>query len=160
MSEQENHGAAVKFPPPLLPIITIGIGHVLDRFLPLAGDFVLPTPDRYWAGGLIAVGAVLTLGIWPIRQFIASKQDVKPWTPTPEIIVDGPYRFTRNPMYLMMVLFTLGFAIILSDFWTLLLTPVCGWVIYMIAIRHEEAYLEERFGESYLDYKKRVRRWI
>lgn len=160
MTDTDNHAAAVKFPPPLLPIITIIAGHLLDRFVPLVPDLVLPTPDRYWAGGLLAALAVLVLGVWPVRQFINSGQDVKPWTPTPGIVVDGPYKFTRNPMYLMMLLFTLGFAIILSDLWTVVLTPVCGWVIYQFAIRHEEAYLEDKFGDAYLDYKKRVRRWI
>jgi protein-S-isoprenylcysteine O-methyltransferase Ste14 len=63
-------------------------------------------------------------------------------------------------MYLGMIIFCLGFAIILSDVWILILTPLCGWLIYHLAIRHEEAYLEEKFGDSYLAYKTCVRRWI
>ena len=160
METDNEHAAAVKFPPPIVPILTIVAGHVLGRFLPIFPDSVLSTPERYWIGGLIAVASVLILIVWPARQFQQSGQDPKPWTPTPEIVVAGAYRFTRNPMYLGMLVFCIGFAIVLSDAWIVILTPVCGWLIYLLAIRHEEAYLEEKFGESYRAYKTTVRRWI
>ena len=160
MEAAEQHAAAVKFPPPILPIVTIVAGHILGRFMPILSAYDLPTPERYWIGGTIAIAAGLILGVWPIRQFQQSGQDVTPWTPTPEIVIHGPYKFTRNPMYLMMILLCIGFAIILSDVWILILTPVCGWLIYHLAIRHEEVYLEEKFGDSYRAYKQRVRRWI
>lgn len=160
MATDEQRGAPVKFPPPLLPVLTIIAGYLLGRFVPILVEHDLATPGRYWIGGLVAAAAVLILGIWPIRQFKRTGQDVKPWTPTPEIVVSGPYKFTRNPMYLMMILFCLGFAIILSEAWILILTPVCGFLIYRIAIRHEETYLEGKFGDSYRAYKRRVRRWI
>ncbi len=160
METEEKHGAAVKFPPPILPIVTIIAGHLLGRFLPLFPDSILPTPERYWIGGLIAAAAVAVFIVWPFLQFRKSGQDPTPWTPTLEIVVSGPYKFTRNPMYLGMILFCIGFAIILSDAWILILTPVCGWLIYNLAIRHEEVYLEEKFGDSYRAYQNRVRRWI
>ena len=160
MESENQSAAAVKFPPPILPIVTIVAGHILGRFLPIFAGWSLSTPARYWIGGLIAAAAVLILVVWPFRQFQQTGQDVKPWTPTPEIVVHGPYKFTRNPMYLAMILVCIGFAIILSDVWILILTPVCGWLIYHLAIRHEEAYLEEKFGDSYRAYKASVRRWI
>lgn len=160
METQEQRAAAVRFPPPILPIVTIIAGHILGRFFPILAEYDLPAPQRYWIGGLIAAAAVLVLGVWPVRQFKQSGQDVTPWTPTPEIVVSGPYKFTRNPMYLMMILFCIGFAIILSDIWILLLTPACGWLIYHLAIRHEEVYLEEKFGDSYRRYKQDVGRWL
>jgi protein-S-isoprenylcysteine O-methyltransferase Ste14 len=160
METDSEHAAAVKYPPPILPIVTIVAGHLLGRILPLFPDSALPTPERYWIGGLIAAAAVLVLVVLPFRQFQQSGQDPKPWTPTPEIVVAGVFRFTRNPMYLGMIVFCLGFAIILSDVWILILTPVCGWLIYHTAIRHEEVYLEEKFGDAYRAYKATVRRWI
>jgi protein-S-isoprenylcysteine O-methyltransferase Ste14 len=160
METANEHAAAVKFPPPILPIVTIVAGHILGRFLPLFPGESLPTPERYWIGGLLAAAAVLILVVWPARQFQQSGQDLKPWTPTPEILVSGAYRFTRNPMYLGMLVFCLGFAIILSDAWIVILTPVCGWLIHHLAIRHEEIYLEEKFGDSYRAYKATVRRWL
>jgi protein-S-isoprenylcysteine O-methyltransferase Ste14 len=160
METEEEHGAAVKFPPPILPIVTIVAGHILGRFLPLFPDSVLPIPERYWIGGLVTVAAVVVFVVLPFVQFNKSGQDPAPWTPTPEIVVEGMYKFTRNPMYVGMLLFCIGFAIILSDIWILILTPVCGWLLYNIAIRHEEVYLEEKFGDSYRAYKEKVRRWI
>ena len=160
MEIDNEHAAAVKFPPPIIPIVTIVAGHILGRFVPIFPDSALPTPGRYWIGGLVCVAAVLGLVVWPALQFQKSGQDPKPWTPTPEIVVSGAYRFTRNPMYLGMLVFCLGFAVILSDAWIVILTPLCGWLIYQLAIRHEEIYLEEKFGESYRAYKATVRRWI
>ena len=157
---KNNDHAAVKFPPPVVGILTIIIGYTLGRFVPIMDDFLVPEPARYWAGGAIVLVSGMLLGWWPIRLFQATEQDVKPWTSTPEIVVKGPYKFTRNPMYLMMLLVCFGFSIILDEAWVFVLTPVCALVIYLTAIRHEEAYLEKKFGDSYLEYKNKVRRWI
>ena len=156
----ESDGAAVRFPPPLIPLFTILGGAALDYVLPITAGFDLPTPGRYWIGGVIAAGALLVLGLWPVLMFRKSGQSVIPWKETPEILVEGPYRYTRNPMYLQMVLVCLGFVIILSSEWVLILTVICFWMLNVFAIRPEEAYLEKKFGDSYRDYKKNVRRWI
>jgi protein-S-isoprenylcysteine O-methyltransferase Ste14 len=63
-------------------------------------------------------------------------------------------------MYLQMLLVCVGVAILLANGWILLLTPVGGWVLQRLAIQPEEAYLERKFGETYLAYKRRVRRWL
>ena len=159
MSEGQDH-AAVKFPPPVVGILAIVIGYVLGRFVPIMDDFLVPAPERYWVGGLICVLSGYVFGYWPFKLFNKTEQDAKPWTTTPEIIVEGPYKFTRNPMYVMMVLWCIGFSIILDEAWVFVLAPVCGFVIYLTAIRHEEVYLEEKFGDSYRNYKMNVRRWI
>ena len=159
-TSNKKDGAKVRFPPPILPIITIVGGHYLSVFVPLVSGYDLPTPARYWIGGLIAAGALLVLGLWPVVLFHKAGQSELPWTPTTEIIIQGPYHFTRNPMYLMMVLLCIGFAILLSDAWTAVLTPVCALLLYFFAIRPEETYLEGKFGDSYRAYKQKVRRWI
>jgi protein-S-isoprenylcysteine O-methyltransferase Ste14 len=159
-NSNKKDGAKVRFPPPILPIMTIVGGHYLSVFVPLVSAYDLPTPARYWIGGLIAAGALLVLGVWPVVLFHKAGQSELPWTPTTEIIIQGPYHFTRNPMYLMMVLLCIGFAILLSDAWTAVLTPVCALLLYFFAIRPEEAYLEGKFGDSYRAYKRKVRRWI
>lgn len=63
-------------------------------------------------------------------------------------------------MYLMMVLFCIGFTILLSNAWIGILAPICAWTLYQFAIKPEEAYLAEKFGGSYRAYKLKVRRWI
>lgn len=159
-SDIDRSGAAVRVPPPVAGIATIIVGYVIGKFVPILAAFELAAPDRYWIGGAIVVLSGYFLGIWPSRLFRDTGQNVTPWSATPEIIIKGPYKFTRNPMYLMMLLVNLGFAVILSEVWILILMPGLALVLYHIAIKHEEVYLEEKFGESYRTYKKSVRRWI
>ena len=159
-TSNDEDGASVRIPPPLVGVLTILLGYALGRFFTVFPEFGFPAPERYWIGGTIAVLAGLVFGVWPITRFRKIDQDPTPWSPTPEIVIDGPYRITRNPMYLMMLLVCIGFAIILAEVWILILTPVCGVTIYLTAIRHEEAYLKTKFGDAYLDYMKKVRRWI
>jgi len=162
MSENEvdKSGAAVRFPPPVAAILTIVAGYIIGRFVPLLSAYELTTPDRYYIGVAIIVISVVVLAIWPIRYFKETGQNVTPWSETPEIIVQGPFKFTRNPMYLMMLIVCVGFAIVFSEVWILILMPGLALVLYHIAIKHEEVYLDDKFGESYRAYKNTVRRWI
>ena len=159
MNEQKDV-AAVRVFPPGVPVLTILLGVGSSHVWPIDLGFELPTPERYWLGGLIVVGAVLGLGLWSVLLFRGSGQSENPWKPTPQIMDRGPFRFTRNPMYLQMVLVCVGVAVIRMDVWILVLTPVCGWLLQRFAILPEEAYLERKFGDTYLAYKRRVRRWF
>ena len=152
--------AAVRVPPPLVALLTMVAGYGLERVVPLATATAIPPLVRYGVGGFIVAGSVAALSVWPIILFRRSGQDPRPWTPTPELLVEGPYRYTRNPMYLMMLLVCAGAAFLLASAWILCLTPLCGVIIDRTAIRHEEAYLERKFGERYRRYCDRVRRWI
>jgi protein-S-isoprenylcysteine O-methyltransferase Ste14 len=158
--EESRDAAAVRVFPPAVPLLTILIGVGLQRFWPLGTRAMLPTPVNYWVGGAIVVVAILVLGWRSVARIRRTGQSENPWKPTTEIVTDGPFRFTRNPMYLQMVVVCIGFAIILSNPWILLLTPACVWVLHTFAILPEEAYLEAKFGEEYLSYKRRVRRWV
>ena len=159
MLDAENgDGAAVRFPPPFVPLIALVLGLVTQHWLmplpiPLTGGV------RYGAAVLLlGAGAALMLSAFGL--FRRTEQDVKPWESTPEIISTGIYRFTRNPMYVSMALLQAGIGVALANGWVVLLVPVVSIVIYFIAIRHEEAYLEEKFGTVYTEYKSSVRRWI
>jgi len=92
--------------------------------------------------------------------FRQSGQDENPWKPTPNLVERGPFRITRNPMYLQMIIVPIGVAVILANVWILLLTPLSGWVLQRFAILPEEAYLERKFGNTYRAYRRRVRRWV
>jgi protein-S-isoprenylcysteine O-methyltransferase Ste14 len=151
---------AVRVIPPLFPLLTILAGIGLNRLWPLDIGVVLPAPARYWVGGIIVAGAILGLGAWPIFLFRRSGQSEIPWTPSTRIVERGPYRVTRNPMYLQMVLVCIGVSILLMNVWIVALTPVCAWLLQRFAIVPEEAYLERTFGDAYRAYKGRVRRWI
>ena len=156
----EPDGAKVRFFPPGIPFLALLASVGLQRVWPLMEDNALPIPGRYWMGGILIVGSIAFFGLWSIVLFRRSGQNVNPWKPTPQIVERGPYRITRNPMYLQMVIACVGFAILLSNPWMLLATPVVGWLLQILAIRPEEAYLERKFGQPYLDYKQRVRRWV
>ena len=145
---------------PAVPLFAILIGIVLNRLWPLELLSALPAPAAYWMGGTILVGAILGLGLYSVILVRRSGQSENPWKPTTEILERGPFRMSRNPMYLQMILGCVGFAMVLRNTWILLLVPMCAWVLHRFAIMPEEAYLERKFGEQYLAYKRRVRRWI
>ncbi len=160
MPPDSPDAARVRVFPPGVPLITILFGQVLQRFWPIGQSVELAGVVRYGLGGLIVLGAIRGLGWRAVRTMRATGQSENPWKPTPSIIESGPYRYTRNPMYLQLVILCIGFALLLRNPWILLLTPIAAWVLQRFAIVPEEEYLERKFGEAYLAYKRRVRRWI
>lgn len=159
MAEPKD-AAAVRIFPPAVPLLVVLLGIGLQRVRPLATNFALPSPERYWLGALIVAAAFLGLGLWSVVLIRRSGQSENPWSPTTEIIDRGPFGISRNPLYLQMIVGTLGFAVLFSNLWILLLTPLSAWVLQRFTILPEEAYLESKFGESYVAYKRRVRRWL
>ena len=95
-----------------------------------------------------------------LSLFRRTGQDPKPWAPTPEIVATGIYRFTRNPMYVGMALVLLALGLAFANAWIVALVPTTLAVVYWTAVRHEEAYLERKFGAAYARYKAATRRWL
>ena len=156
----ERDAAAVRVFPPAVPALTILLGMALQRLWPIRADPGVDRSTRLWVGGLIVAGAFFGLGLWSVILFRRSGQNENPWKPTPQIVERGPFRITRNPMYLQMIIICIGVAVILANAWILLLMPLGGWVLQRLAILPEEAYLERKFGDTYRAYKNRVRRWL
>lgn len=152
--------AAVKVFPPVVPLVTVLLGVALQRVAPIEWVASPASGIHRWAGGLIVAAAVLGLGLWSVVLVRRGGQSENPWKPTTEIVDRGPFGVSRNPMYLQLVVVCFGFALLLWNVWILLLTPVCAWVLQRLVIVHEEVYLERKFGETYLAYKRRVRRWL
>jgi protein-S-isoprenylcysteine O-methyltransferase Ste14 len=92
--------------------------------------------------------------------FRKSGQDPAPWQPTPELVFAGPYRFTRNPMYVGMTLLTVGLGAAFATLWALPLALVALGAVHVSAVLPEERYLAAKFGAPYLDYQARVRRYL
>ena len=103
-------------------------------------------------------GTLLLIGAAGL--FRRSGQHPAPWTNTPKIVTSVVYQISRNPMYVGMALIQLGIGIGLSNGWIVAFVPLVLVLVYLSAGRHEEAYLEDKFGEAYLGYKRKVRRWI
>ena len=158
MDPTENDHAAVRLPPPLVYLAVIAAGVLLHAFvMPL--PITLSLSIRIILTTLFAVLG-LTLAGAAVGLFKKMEQDPKPWTPTPEIVSTGVYRFTRNPMYLGMALLQFGIGVGLANAWVIVLLPLTLAAVHLTAIRHEEAYLERKFGRAYADYKSSVRRWL
>lgn len=158
-AEQKDH-AAVRVFPPIVPVVTVLAGAGLSYLWPIDLNFEIPSVVQYFLGGLIIAGAIMGLGAWSVIIMRRTGQTEHPWRPTTEIVERGPFRVTRNPMYLQMVIACFGFAVLLWNAWILILTPACAWILQKYAILPEETYLERKFGKNYLAYKSRVRRWI
>ena len=97
---------------------------------------------------------------WFNTAFSRKGTAVEPWKPTTAIVTTGPYRLTRNPAYLGMALTYVGIALMSDALWVLLPLPVVLAVIDRAVIAREERYLERKFGDEYLDFKRRRRRWV
>ena len=159
-TDQQIDSAEVRVFPPAVPLAVVLIGVGLNYLWPIDAGFTVPAFMRFWVGGLIIAGSFSGLGTWSFIIMRRTGQSENPWKPTTEIIERGPFRITRNPMYLQMMLISIGIALVLVNLWILFLAPIGGWALQKFAILPEEAYLERKFGDAYLAYKQRVRRWI
>jgi protein-S-isoprenylcysteine O-methyltransferase Ste14 len=157
VTDAPGDAAAVRVPPPLVYLGGILLGVALGFAAPL--PLGLSTGART-ALGVALIGAGLAFGFPAFARMRATGQNPAPWTTTPELIGGGIYRFSRNPMYVGMALLQAGIGVAAANGWILLLVPVAMAAVYATAIRHEEAYLERKFGEPYVAYKRSVRRWL
>jgi len=151
-------GAKVRFPPPLFFLGAIIAGVIVQRTsIPLS--FSVAAGIRIAGGVLVlacGVSLVLSARIW----FTRTGQSPIPWKPTPELILQGPYRFTRNPMYVGVTLFVIGLGLTLNNLWISLFAAPALLAVHFIAVLPEERYLAEKFGESYRSFLGRVRRYF
>lgn len=142
--------------PPLLYLASIGLGAVLQYLWPLR---VLPDAPGALPGAALVAAAVILLG-WAIRTLRAAGTGIRAHQPTTTIVAGGPYRWSRNPIYLALTLCQLGIAVWANSTWLLAtLVPTLVVIRYGVIAR-EEAYLERKFGAEYLRYKGGVRRWL
>lgn len=156
MEPEETDTAGVVGPPPLIFLAGLIAGFALEALLP---GVDLPALVEWGLGGLLVVaglGLLLTFN----ASFSRKGTAVEPWKPTTAIVTTGPYRFTRNPAYVGMALTYIGIAVMSSALWVLVPLPFVLAVIDRGVIAREERYLERKFGEEYLGYKRRVRRWV
>ena len=121
-------------------------------------------PERDAAGslwlGLALGGFGLFLILWAARRFSGAGTAIPPYRPTTALVTDGPYRRSRNPIYLGMAFIYLGVVSGTVSLGALVLLPLVILVMEFGVIRREERYLETRFGAAYRSYRSQVRRWI
>jgi protein-S-isoprenylcysteine O-methyltransferase Ste14 len=156
MSAMDSDTAGVLAPPPLIFVAGLVVGFALEALLP---GVDMPALVEWGLGGLLVV-AGLGLLLSFNTSFSRKGTAVEPWKPTTAIVTTGPYRVTRNPAYLGMAVTYIGIAVMSSAPWVLVPLPVVLAVIDRGVIAREERYLERKFGEEYVGYKRTVRRWI
>lgn len=147
--------AGVIAPPPLIYAVPLVFGLLLHYWYPMA-----VVADRVAAPLGIACVILGLVGLPAIRAFRRAKTSPKPWRPSTVLVTTGPYRFTRNPMYVGFTLLYAGVAIWVNAIWPLLFLPLVLVVMHVGVITREEAYLERVFGDAYREYRRRVRRWL
>lgn len=154
IAENSRSSPCVIACPPLVFLAALGIGWFLNWLVPL----LLPSPWHI-AGGIV-IFAGFSLGSWGVHALHRAGTSVRPDHPVTTLVTDGPYRYTRNPLYIGLTTIYLGIALSTGVMWLLVtLAPVLAMVHWKI-VRREEDFLEAKFGEAYRDYKTRVRRWI
>ena len=150
-----DHANAAIHPPILFGILLI-VGFGLRAIVPI--PFL---PDRLaWIGGPIVVGAALALAVWAVRTMRAGETSIPVGEPTDAIVQTGPYRFSRNPIYLAMVLSLVGIGVWTNSLWFVGLAVVDAILLSWGVIAREEVYLQRKFGAQYSAYRDKVRRWL
>jgi protein-S-isoprenylcysteine O-methyltransferase Ste14 len=143
--------------PPIAWALAVLAGLALQWLMPLR--FMPAAVSAPLLGGAVVVVAV-ALFAWAIATISRAGSQVPTNRPTTTIVDAGPYRFTRNPIYLGMFLGIAGLAIAFDSLWLLLALVLFALIIRYGVVAREEAYLERKFGDVYRGYRSRVRRWL
>jgi protein-S-isoprenylcysteine O-methyltransferase Ste14 len=156
---QPDGTSGVRVFPPAIFLGGLVIGYLIQWLIPI------PIVPAGWNVAIRIVGAVvLALGFWVMmsaaRIFRRIGTPPNPRMETTGLAVDGPYRFTRNPMYLGMALILAGLALLGNALWPLIAVIPSVWFIHTRVIAREEPYLEAKFGDEYRAFRERVRRWL
>jgi protein-S-isoprenylcysteine O-methyltransferase Ste14 len=149
--------SGVVFPPPFVYAGLFLAGYLVHRLVPVA--LVPGAGWLQWPGWLLVVVGV-GFAVTAASTFRRAGTHVNPRKPATMVVTHGPFRLTRNPMYVSLATVYLGATALVNSLWPLLFFPPAVWVISRYVIAREEAYLERKFGHAYLDYKAKVRRWL
>ena len=157
MADSER-GARVRFPPPFVFMLSLLAG-VAMHYVVRATHIPIARTASLVAGLVIialGVGLIAAARGW----FVRTGQHPAPWKPSPSLIAEGPYRFTRNPMYVSMTTIQIGLGLALDIAWIALFAPLSLLAVHWIAVVREEEYLAAKFGAAYDEYRARVRRYL
>ena len=152
----EQDTPSIRVPPPPIYLLALLLGLLLDRrahvpFLPRGVARLLGWP---------LVGGGVALVAWFIRTMRGADTTLDVNKPVSRLVQNGPFRYSRNPGYLSLTMLYAGIAFLRNALWAILFLPLVVYVIQREVIEREERYLERSFGEEYLAYKARVRRWV
>ena len=142
--------------PPVYFLFSLFFMFALHWLLPIVR--ILHGPARLLGALLVLAG--ISMAMWSRMLFTKADTTIKPFQESSALVIQGPFRFTRNPMYVSMILVLIGTALLLGSLSPWFVVPVLAFILDRRFIRVEERMLEHTFGESYRSYQSRVRRWI
>ncbi|HKZ86969.1 MAG TPA: isoprenylcysteine carboxylmethyltransferase family protein [Anaerolineae bacterium] len=142
--------------PPHVAYAVLGLTFVAHILFPIRR--IIDFPHTLWGIPLAILG--LVINGWASALLYHRKTTLMPFEKPSALVVDGPYGFSRNPIYLSAVVLTSGIVVLLGSLTVLPAPIVLLLVLDVMFVRHEERNLEATFGVDYLEYKKRVRRWL
>ena len=142
--------------PPLLYGAAFVIGLLLHLVFPI---YILSTPLARWIG-VVCVLVSLPLALATFRVLSRAHTPVDPMKPTTALVTEGPFRYSRNPIYVALTLLYVGVALLINALWILLLVVPALVVLRYGVIAREEAYLTRTFGDAYRQYTAQVRCWL
>lgn len=145
--------------PPMIYVAAIlaSVALAFIQPLPWVGS---PLSDILFAAGWVIVVGSLAMDLSAMRTLARHKTTIMPHRSAEHLVSEGPYAFTRNPIYLGNTMLMIGVGLISGIAWFLLLAFVAAFATQKLAIEREERHLDLRFGKRYRDYRKKVRRWI
>src|SRR5574337_44532 len=156
MQDAATDRARIIAPPPVIYLGALGLGLLFEWRWPTR---LLSRSLAVSVGSVILVCGVFGLAI-AIRALWRADTPINPYKATTTLITDNLFRFSRNPIYVSDTLIYVGLSLALNAWWALALTPMLVGIMQAGVIAREEEYLERKFGEDYLRYKRQVRRWL
>ena len=157
ISRQLEDTSGIVAPPPLLYVGAFLSGMAIHTFLPLS--LLSAVSLRLITGITLSVGSGLFV-FWALLTMRRFKTTISPYRPSTAIVMTGPYRLSRNPIYIAMTGLYAGVAFLLNSVCPLLILPLLLFVMHHGVILREERYLSLKFSETYDSYKSKVRRWL
>jgi len=143
----------------LLFVLGMVGGWLLDCAFPL--PLIGPAARSAAAlGGWVLVALGTGFAVWGLATFRGAGTSICPNRPASTLVTHGPFRLSRNPMYVGLSLVYLGVVLLVNSVWIMLFGPFVIAILYLTVIRHEERYLAATFGVAYDEYRRRVRRWL
>ena len=143
-------------PPPIYFLLAIAAMILLNSFFPIA--HWLDYPWNYVGLVLIIAGFILTIRSAGLFRRLGTQ--TFPGVKATVLVNEGPFRYTRNPIYLGFIIMLVGVAVLLGSVSPFIIIPVISWILHSQFVLREERWMEEWFGEQYLEYKRRTRRWL
>ncbi|WP_269929727.1 methyltransferase family protein [Aminobacter sp. HY435] len=145
--------------PPVIYLAAIAVATVLGLLVPLPwiGE---PLSDLLFAAGWLAIVAVIAIYYSAVQALKRGNTTIRPDKASEHLVTSGAFSFTRNPIYFANTLLMIGIGLVVSSLWFILLALMAAFATQKLAIEREEKHLLARFGKKYIDYTKKVRRWI